>query len=460
MRKFRVARLAAAALLLSISVPFASGRPTRPPATSRTTRRRSRRRSRGSSPASTGCRRGGTDVAYTTTAEEIFLKDADGKNTASFFTIAYTKDGVARPEDRPLTFVFNGGPGSASIWLHFGLVGPKLIDIPSDAADPGGPPYKLRDNPTHDLPRHRSRLHRSGRHRLQPRVGEQEERGFLGLRRRRRLGRGVHPHLHHAAQSLELAEVHPRRELRRHPLLAARSAPAGQPQRRPQRRDPDLAGAEHGNAAVHHRRQRPDLRHAPSGARRDRVLPPQASRPVEGPRRRCCARSRSSPATNTSLALFKGDKLAKAEKERIAERCIATPASRRSTSCAAICASTRRASPRSCCATKASRSACSTARYVQDELDHVAEFPDSDPFNAKTGPIYISLLPELSAQRPRRRPATSATSPQNGEANRSGSAPASGTAPSPASSTSPARWRRARRTTRRCASSPPPATTT
>src|SRR5258708_170348 len=89
---------------------------------------------------------GGAEVAYTTTAEEIFLKDNDGKNTASFFTIAYTKDGVARQEDRPITFVYNGGPGSASLWLHFGLVGPRIIDIPSDAADPGSPPYKLPDN--------------------------------------------------------------------------------------------------------------------------------------------------------------------------------------------------------------------------------------------------------------------------------------------------------------------------
>ncbi|HEY2828601.1 MAG TPA: peptidase S10, partial [Thermoanaerobaculia bacterium] len=90
---------------------------------------------------------GDADVNYTTTSEEIFLKDNDGKETASFFTIAYTKDGVARPEDRPVTFVYNGGPGSASLFLHFGLVGPKVIDIPSDATDPGAPPYKLRDNP-------------------------------------------------------------------------------------------------------------------------------------------------------------------------------------------------------------------------------------------------------------------------------------------------------------------------
>lgn len=90
---------------------------------------------------------GATDISYTATAEEIYLRDGDGKPTASFFTISYTKKGVQRPEDRPVTFVFNGGPGSASLWLHLGLVGPKLIDIPSDASDPGGPPYALRDNP-------------------------------------------------------------------------------------------------------------------------------------------------------------------------------------------------------------------------------------------------------------------------------------------------------------------------
>ena len=91
---------------------------------------------------------GSEDLAYTSTAEDVVLKDADGKSTATFFTVSYTKDGVANPEARPLTFVFNGGPGSASVFLHFGLVGPKLIDIPSDATDPGAPPYKLRDNPS------------------------------------------------------------------------------------------------------------------------------------------------------------------------------------------------------------------------------------------------------------------------------------------------------------------------
>jgi len=93
---------------------------------------------------------GAGDLAYTTTAEEIYLKDKEGKSTASFFTISYVKDRAepdATKDPRPLTFVFNGGPGSASVWLHLGLVGPRVIDIPSDATDPGTPPYKLRDNP-------------------------------------------------------------------------------------------------------------------------------------------------------------------------------------------------------------------------------------------------------------------------------------------------------------------------
>jgi len=91
---------------------------------------------------------GSADMAYTSTAEEIYLKDAEGKNTAKFFAISYTKEGVTNFETRPITFVFNGGPGSASVFLHFGVVGPKVIDIPSDAQDPGAPPYKLRDNPS------------------------------------------------------------------------------------------------------------------------------------------------------------------------------------------------------------------------------------------------------------------------------------------------------------------------
>ncbi len=90
---------------------------------------------------------GGVDIPYTATAEDIDLEDRDGKPTARFFTISYLAENTKRQEDRPITFFFNGGPGSSSVWLNFGFVGPKRIDIPSDASDPGAPPYRLKDNP-------------------------------------------------------------------------------------------------------------------------------------------------------------------------------------------------------------------------------------------------------------------------------------------------------------------------
>jgi len=71
---------------------------------------------------------GGKDVAYTATAGNFLLKEEDGTPKASVFFVAYTKDG-ANPAERPVTFSFNGGPGSSSVWLHLGLFGPKRVDL-------------------------------------------------------------------------------------------------------------------------------------------------------------------------------------------------------------------------------------------------------------------------------------------------------------------------------------------
>ncbi|MFN5820842.1 MAG: S10 family serine carboxypeptidase-like protein, partial [Novosphingobium sp.] len=48
---------------------------------------------------------------------------------------------------RPVFFIYNGGPGSGSVWLQMGAFGPKRVAIPSDARDDGAPPYPLLDNP-------------------------------------------------------------------------------------------------------------------------------------------------------------------------------------------------------------------------------------------------------------------------------------------------------------------------
>lgn len=86
-------------------------------------------------------------LIYVVTAGETFLKNDKGENTASIFTTAYTKKDLGDPRTRPVTFVFNGGPGSASLWLHMGVFGPKRIVVPSDGRPAGAAPYAIEDNP-------------------------------------------------------------------------------------------------------------------------------------------------------------------------------------------------------------------------------------------------------------------------------------------------------------------------
>ncbi|MEI7461624.1 MAG: peptidase S10 [Pirellula sp.] len=87
----------------------------------------------------------GIDVAYEAVAGKLQLRDDALKSKAEMFFIAYTRTDVANLGARPVTFCFNGGPGSSSVWLHLGMLGPKRIPFPDDAT-PLRPPYKLTDN--------------------------------------------------------------------------------------------------------------------------------------------------------------------------------------------------------------------------------------------------------------------------------------------------------------------------
>lgn len=87
----------------------------------------------------------GKTLAYTATAGRLPLKRADGKIEAEMFFVAYTLDGQDAGK-RPLTFAFNGGPGSSSIWLHMGALGPKRVVLQSNGFMPAAP-YRLEDNP-------------------------------------------------------------------------------------------------------------------------------------------------------------------------------------------------------------------------------------------------------------------------------------------------------------------------
>ncbi len=84
-------------------------------------------------------------VNYTARAGTIVLRNDDGEPRANFFFVYYAKDG-ADPASRPITFTFNGGPGSSSVWLHMGAFGPKRVAYADDEGHAAAPPYKLVDN--------------------------------------------------------------------------------------------------------------------------------------------------------------------------------------------------------------------------------------------------------------------------------------------------------------------------
>ena len=87
----------------------------------------------------------GKTLKYTATTGRLPIKRGDGKIEAEMFFVAYTLDGQEAAK-RPLTFAFNGGPGSASIWLHMGALGPRRVVLnPDGFLLPA--PYRIEDNP-------------------------------------------------------------------------------------------------------------------------------------------------------------------------------------------------------------------------------------------------------------------------------------------------------------------------
>ena len=89
----------------------------------------------------------GKVIRYNAETGYMVMKDETGKYLASIFFIAYTKEGENNPGARPVTFAFNGGPGSASLWLHMGALGPKRV-LMSDEGYPLPQPFQYVDNET------------------------------------------------------------------------------------------------------------------------------------------------------------------------------------------------------------------------------------------------------------------------------------------------------------------------
>ncbi len=87
---------------------------------------------------------GGQEINYTATAATYVIKDDQGNPKATFFFVGYTKDGVTDASKRPISFVYNGGPGSASLFTHMGM-GPERVVLTADGH--GMPaPYSITDN--------------------------------------------------------------------------------------------------------------------------------------------------------------------------------------------------------------------------------------------------------------------------------------------------------------------------
>jgi len=88
---------------------------------------------------------GGQTIPYKATASTTLLKNDEGEPTALIFSIAYVRSDVKDPSQRPIAFLYNGGPGSSSIWLHMGAFGPRRV-VTSNAEPTPPAPYTTVDN--------------------------------------------------------------------------------------------------------------------------------------------------------------------------------------------------------------------------------------------------------------------------------------------------------------------------
>ena len=88
---------------------------------------------------------GGQRIEYDATVGDIILRDSANEPIGALYFTAYIKRGVTDPSHRPITFAYNGGPGSSSVWVHMGAFGPKRVVTPDTTHAPP-PPYQLVDN--------------------------------------------------------------------------------------------------------------------------------------------------------------------------------------------------------------------------------------------------------------------------------------------------------------------------
>lgn len=89
----------------------------------------------------------GKKIPYKVTTGKLQLKKDDGKVHASIFHVSYERTDAKELADRPVMFAFNGGPGSSAVWLHVGVLGPKILKLSGDGTTAPEPPVRITDNP-------------------------------------------------------------------------------------------------------------------------------------------------------------------------------------------------------------------------------------------------------------------------------------------------------------------------
>lgn len=89
----------------------------------------------------------GQKIDYEAVVGDLILRDDDGAPKARMTYVSYVRSGIDDMARRPVTFSFNGGPGSASVWVHLGAFGPKKAELDSEGFPTGPPPGRLVDNP-------------------------------------------------------------------------------------------------------------------------------------------------------------------------------------------------------------------------------------------------------------------------------------------------------------------------
>src|SRR5581483_10753857 len=151
----RIATLLVTLFTLSLAAPAQQPRPAAPPSTAPAEKPAEKKEAEKKEPepemreeppvvTQHEIRIAGRVLRYTATAGKLPIKNAEGNTEAQMFFIAYTAENPGG-KSRPLMFSFNGGPGSSSVWLHLGALGPRRVHMLPDGGMPK-PPFELVDN--------------------------------------------------------------------------------------------------------------------------------------------------------------------------------------------------------------------------------------------------------------------------------------------------------------------------